>query len=420
MSNQVYGNNRKRILFISPVVPQPNGIGVELRAWSHLEALANAADIDLLLAMTSAQLARDTQFENVRSLCSSITVISLQPISKKAPGNIIGLAALIRGMNVRKPSFYLRAAEMAELSQKFENKHFDVVFCFRIRSYAVFEQLPKFSGWWNRPLFVDFDDIESLSIQRELPFMKKTLGFERMLIARLEGIETSILESRIQRKVDMISLCSEIDKQRIVSRGKCKARVVVIPNSFPDMPALPLRPLGPVAKLLFLGTMSYPPNEDAVLYFCKEIYPRICRDYKRPITLTIVGRRPGERVLALAKNSSIVVTGEVESVEPYYDEADLVVAPIRFGGGTRIKILEALSFGRPVVSTRVGAEGLELIDGQDIALADQAKEFASLCIELLENQDVRFGLAKTGRERVRATYKREHIQLRLAKDILSL
>lgn len=412
-------SKRKRILFISPVAPKSDGIGVELRAWSHLEALATIADIDLILAMTSAQLTRSIQLDKIRSLCNSLNIIRLQSSNKMATRNVKGLGAFIRAINVRKPSFQPIVADVTELYRGFQGKHFDMVFCFRIRSYEVFEQLTKVSTWQNSRLFVDFDDIESLSMRRELPFMRETLGFERTIIARIEGMETSILETRIQRKADMISVCSEVDRERLVSR-KCRAAVVVVPNSYPLMPALPLRPVGPIAKLLFLGTMSYPPNEDAMLFFCEEIYPRIRRAYDGDIQLTIVGRRPGGRVLALAKDSSIVVTGDVDSIQPYYDEADLVVAPIRFGGGTRIKILEALSFGRAVVSTTLGAEGLDLIRGQHLELADSPEDFARICIKLLENQNARFSLATSGRERVTVMYERKHIQRALVRHALDI
>jgi glycosyltransferase involved in cell wall biosynthesis len=308
---------------------------------------------------------------------------------------------------------------MASLCERMQGGRVDIVFCFRIGSYDVFEHFPKSSSWQHSRLFVDFDDIESLSIQRELPFLKKTLGFESALIARIAGIEASLLELRIQRKADIISVCSEVDRTRLVSR-RGHATVVVIPNSFPRVEALPLRPVGPVAKLLFLGTMSYSPNEDAILYFCQEIYPRIRARYRRAIGLTIVGRRPSANVLALAEDPSITVTGGVDFVEPYYDEADLVVAPIRFGGGTRIKILEALSFRRPVVATTLGAEGLDLKRGRDLEVADDPENFADICVTLLENQNTRFNLATSGRERVGAVYERNLIQGTLVKHIRGL
>jgi glycosyltransferase involved in cell wall biosynthesis len=166
--------------------------------------------------------------------------------------------------------------------------------------------------------------------------------------------------------------------------------------------------------------MSYSPNEDAILYFCQEIYPRIRARYRRAIGLTIVGRRPSANVLALAEDPSITVTGGVDFVEPYYDEADLVVAPIRFGGGTRIKILEALSFRRPVVATTLGAEGLDLKRGRDLEVADDPENFADICVTLLENQNTRFNLATSGRERVGAVYERNLIQGTLVKHIRGL
>lgn len=410
--------SRKRILFISPVNPKSGGIGIEVRAWSHLEALATVADIDLALTMTPAQVTQ-ASLEEVQPLCNSVTFIRLQPSGKMVRRNMAGLTALIRAVNVRGSPFRPNATDMTDLCKRLQNKCFDIVFCFRILSYDVFEHFPKTLSWQRSSLFVDFDDIESLSIRRELPFMKKRLGFESTLIVRIEGIEASILESRIRRNADMISVCSEVDRQRLLSRSY-RASIVIVPNSYPCMQPLPLRSIGKVAKLLFVGTMSYPPNEDAILYFCEEIYPHIRKGYRGGIRLTIVGRRPSAKVTALAEDASIVVTGGVDLVEPYYEEADLVVVPIRYGGGTRIKILEALSFGRPVVSTTIGAEGLELTQGRDLEIADEAKEFARISIELLENEDARFQLARSGRERVCAVYERSRIQGELVNHVLGL
>ncbi|SFW29835.1 glycosyltransferase family 4 protein [Nitrosovibrio sp. Nv17] len=412
-------DERSRILFISPVPPGPDGIGVELRAWFHLETLAAIADVDAILAMTPAQLARPMDLDRPRALCRSLSVLKLDP-NHEAPGRRVrGPRLLGRVLDLSKPAFRLAPDEAGNLRSVLSDSHFEIVFCFRIRSYEILESLGDLPNWRDSRLFVDFDDIESLSMRRELPFIKRTLGFERTLIARLDTLETSRLESRIARRADMISVCSEVDRQRLVER-EGHARITVIPNSYPLMPALPLRPIGPAAKLLFLGTLSYPPNEDAVLFFCRQIYPRIRQIYAGRVRLTIVGRRPGSRVRALAEDPSIVVAGDVESVEPYYDEADLVVAPIRFGGGTRIKILEALSFGRAVVSTTLGAEGLDLTPGHDLRLADEPESFADACVELLQDQDARFRLATAGRARVAAGYGRSHIQRILAQQILDL
>lgn len=409
---------RKRILFVSPIAPKPAGIGIELRAWSHLEALATVADIDLVLTMTPARIA-EVSLEEVRPLCNTISFIRRQPNSKMAKNGITGLTTLIYAVNMHGSSHRPDPDDVASICERLQNTCFDIIFCFRILSYEVFQHFPRTLSWRSSRLFVDFDDIESLSIQRELPFLRKRIGFQGALIARIKGIRTSILESMIRRKADMIGVCSEVDRQRLES-SRCRASLLVVPNSFPCMPALPLRPVGNVAKLLFVGTISYPPNEDAILYFCERILPHIRNGCRRDIRLTIVGRRPSAKVTALAEGSSIVVAGDVDSVEPYYDEADLVVVPIRYGGGTRIKILEALSFGRPVVSTSIGAEGLELTGGQDLAIADEEKDFASICIDLLENQDARFRLATSGRERVCSTYERGRIQRELAKEVLSL
>jgi glycosyltransferase involved in cell wall biosynthesis len=411
-------DRRRAILFISPVVPRPDGIGIELRAFSHLQAIAENADVHLVLGMTQPQLAADLALDAARWLCKRVTVIRLQPSGKMATRRLPGLTALIRLFGLRQPCYWPEAADAEGLSRELQKIAFETVFCFRIRSYVLFEYLYAVGRPRNSKIFVDFDDIESLAIEREIPYLKCTLGFERTLVSRLEAIETAIVESRIQRNVDVISICSEADRLRLESR-RPRASIFVLPNAIPKARALPLRPLGPVAKLLFVGTMSFPPNEDAVLYFSEEILPRIRAACHMSVSLTIVGHRPSANVRALAKDSAISVTGGVKSVEPYYDATDLVVAPVRFGGGTRIKILEALAFRRPVVATTLAAEGLQLRPGHDLLIADGAEEFALRCVELLCDESSRFNLATSGRNHAAALYQPSRIQEALAARILN-
>lgn len=139
-------------------------------------------------------------------------------------------------------------------------------------------------------------------------------------------------------------------------------------------------------SIVFSGSMDWDPNEDAVLYFVKEIYPLIKK--KAPYaSFTIVGRNPSQRLRLLNKtDSSINITGTVEDVRPYLAESEVYVVPLRIGGGTRIKIFEAMAMALPVVSTPIGAEGLSVKNCENILLSDQPEEFADNVIKLLEDQ----------------------------------
>jgi len=148
------------------------------------------------------------------------------------------------------------------------------------------------------------------------------------------------------------------------------------------------RPLGGAAaspELVFTGSMDWMPNEDAIHYFAEQILPRIAREIP-DVTLSVVGRNPSPSLKALAAaNAHIKVTGRVPDIRPYVDRAAAYVVPIRIGGGTRLKIYEAMAMDKPVISTRIGAEGLPVRDGEELLLADDPEGFARAVIRTLND-----------------------------------
>jgi sugar transferase (PEP-CTERM/EpsH1 system associated) len=153
--------------------------------------------------------------------------------------------------------------------------------------------------------------------------------------------------------------------------------------------------------LVFTGSMDWLPNEDAIRYFTEEILPLIKRQIP-DVKLTVVGRDPYPGLIELSKRDpAIVVTGRVDDVRPYIDRAAAYVVPLRIGGGTRIKIYEAMAMEKPVISTSIGAEGLPLEDGKEIILADTASDFADSVIRVLrdESNDLARRAATTVRQK---------------------
>jgi glycosyltransferase involved in cell wall biosynthesis len=141
---------------------------------------------------------------------------------------------------------------------------------------------------------------------------------------------------------------------------------------------------------MFLGSMDWPANIDGVEFFCAEIWPRVIAAVP-DARFQVVGRNPPPRIQRLA-SSSVEIVGGVESVLPYLRGASVFVVPLRVGGGTRLKIYEAMAAERAIVSTSVGAEGLSFEDGRDLVLADDAASFSEAVIRLLENQAAREAL----------------------------
>jgi glycosyltransferase involved in cell wall biosynthesis len=171
------------------------------------------------------------------------------------------------------------------------------------------------------------------------------------------------------------------------------------------------RPQGAVEHphhLVFTGGMDWLPNEDAMQYFADHVWPQV-RQAVPDATLSIVGRTPTAKVQRLAERPGITVTGRVPDVRPYIDEAAVYIVPLRVGGGTRLKIYEAMAIAKPVVSTRVGAEGLDVRDGENILLADAPEPFADAVIRLLREPHRRLALGAAARRLVEHRYSWERV-----------
>jgi sugar transferase (PEP-CTERM/EpsH1 system associated) len=156
-------------------------------------------------------------------------------------------------------------------------------------------------------------------------------------------------------------------------------------------------------QMVFTGSMDWYPNEDAILYFLEHVLPRIRRELPAAV-LTVVGRNPSLRLRTRAAEAGVRVTGLVVDVRPYIAEAAIYIVPLRVGGGTRLKIFEALSMGKAVVSTSIGAEGLPVVPGEHIVLADDPDDFARQTINLLRDPVRLHSLGTAGRRLVEERY----------------
>jgi sugar transferase (PEP-CTERM/EpsH1 system associated) len=218
----------------------------------------------------------------------------------------------------------------------------------------------------------------------------------------LEWLRARRYEATICPSFDYCLTVSERDKENLDSI--CQAKVVVIPNGIDVeylMPEVDIDDERP--SLIYTGTMHGIPNVDAVLYFCESIFPLIRRENPF-VKLYIVGKGPTSRVQQLANDKNVVVTGEVDDVRPYLAKSTVVVAPLRIGGGTRFKILEALAAGKPVISTSVGCEGIEVTHGENVLIADAPEEFATHTVRLLRDKSLRQKLSRNGRKLVESKY----------------
>jgi len=222
-----------------------------------------------------------------------------------------------------------------------------------------------------------------------------------LLLGRLQLSLIKRRESRLYRQFDLCIAVS--DKEKILWQQTHRDwRVDVIENGTDTSAYYPERWSPNPYSLLFIGSLGYFPNKDAVLYLVNDILPLIAERIPS-VELYVVGRGESKEIQALASDR-VHIVGEVLDVNPYLERATVSVCPLRIGGGTRLKILESFAAGVPMVSTEIGAEGLRVVHGENIMLASTAQEFSDATVELLENTGRRSALAKSARELVTKHY----------------
>jgi sugar transferase (PEP-CTERM/EpsH1 system associated) len=207
------------------------------------------------------------------------------------------------------------------------------------------------------------------------------------------------------RRFDLVLAVSDTDRETFerLYPGALRAPIQVVTTGVDTQYFTPLDAPSRPAHLVFTGSMDWLPNEDAMLYFVREILPRI-RQHEPGVTLAIVGRAPTPAVRRLASEAGIAVTGRVDDVRPHIGAAGVYVVPLRIGGGTRLKIFEAMSMAKAVVSTTIGAEGLPVGHGANIVIADEPAPFAEAVVRLIRAPDTRRRIEAAARQLVVERY----------------
>jgi glycosyltransferase involved in cell wall biosynthesis len=258
----------------------------------------------------------------------------------------------------------------------------------------------------------------NVPMDRRLPVLLFEHNVEHLIWKRLADIDTqpwrrALLEVEWRkmrrreveacRRATLTVAVSEADRD-VLAAAAPGARVCAVPTGV-DTSYFSPNGYQPVsARLVFTGALEWYPNEDAMLHFVGTILP-IIRRQVADVSLTIVGRKPSARLRAFVEGvPGITIAADVPDVRPYMGQAAVYVVPLRVGGGTRLKIFEALAMRMAVVSTTVGAEGLPMVPGEHYLRADDSEHFAAAVVELLRNPERREAIARAGRRLVEERY----------------
>jgi glycosyltransferase involved in cell wall biosynthesis len=259
-----------------------------------------------------------------------------------------------------------------------------------------------FSG--NVPVVLFEHNVEYL-IWKRLGMLERN-PLKKTLLA-IEWRKVRAKEAQFCRAANLTIAVSEEDRQRLAALAP-GAKTAAISTGVDTRYFQPDSRARIPHRLVFSGSMDWHPNEDAVIYFGETILPRI-RAQIPDVSFAIVGRNPTQKLRDAAGRLGMIVTGTVEDVRPYLDEASVYVVPLRAGSGTRMKIFEALAMAKPVVSTTVGAEGLSLTHQKEFIAADDPQQFADAVVLLLHNDTQRGLLGQTGRALVEERYSWDQV-----------
>jgi glycosyltransferase involved in cell wall biosynthesis len=393
-----------RILFVASRLPYPLDGGTKQRMFHLVTALASVGEVDLVCYEHPDDGPVDPRRGPLGDLCRDVHVLPCP--AERWPDPARSYRDVLERY-VRAPKPYLVSAfpggalaeRVATLSEKA-----DLVWVERIFVAA----------WLTRDLdktIVDLDDIES---EKE----RRRLALERFrpwhLPLRWDNARLRRLERSAPRRYASVAVCSETD--RAFFAPSLRDRVLVVPNGVPARLLSRPRSLQATPTIVFVGQMRYGPNLEAALWLARDIFPRIAAAVPG-VRLCIVGAHKSPALTAVHDGTRVVVTGRVDDVEPFVSGAAVSVAPIRVAGGTRIKILESLALGTPVVSTTIGAEGLGLVAGRHLRIADTAEGLASEVVALLGDAQAREALSRAGRAVVAERYTWEAVGRRLASTL---
>ena len=397
-----------RILVLAGEYPWPEDRGSRIRLLTMLRGLRRVGTVDLCSIISEART--DIGSPESSLGLERVTVIGYD--NRPATGLARIRAAARVGIPMEVPVADRERVRRAVTA--FADGPYDLVWYFRVRPWALVGAFPADVA------VMDLDDLEDFKIRKRMEqvvpdpagHVARAKAMVARAISRDEARRWQRLQRRATERMAATIVCSDIDADRARSTGI--TRVEVLPNSVrPPGPRTPGHRDPRAPTILFQGLLTYPANADAASFLVREVLP-VLRSTVPGVCVRLVGVAP-PAVQALHDPPQVTVVGHVESMEPELDRADLVVVPLRFGSGTRIKILEAFAHRIPVVSTSLGAEGLGAEPGRHLLVGDDATALAAACARILGDDELRAHLVEAAFGLVTEQFSSDVAERRIAE-----
>ena len=369
-----------RILTVMARPLYPADTGGRIRSARLFERLSRIHDVTVICFRTDDD--RPEDFESMRACCSKIETVPWKETPKFTPRFYAELAVDLFSPLPYTALKYRSAAMARRIDALLGSGRYDLLLCDFLQPAVNCTDHPF------RPKVLFEHNVETAIGLRQAehaahPFVRGYL--------RLEAAKIRRFEHRVAAAFDHCIMVSDEDCRTLQDEfGVRHASAIPTGVDVEYFHPMPMQAAEPT--LVFVGSMDWLPNQDAVEFFVSQVLPRIRAVV--PVRFVVAGRNPPA---SLRHMDGVSVTGTVDDIRPCFRDAHVCVVPLRVGGGTRIKIFEALAMARPVISTTVGAEGLPVTDGQNILLADDPDAFASAVVRLLKDAELRQRIGQAGR-----------------------
>ncbi|HUN07083.1 MAG TPA: glycosyltransferase [Aggregatilineales bacterium] len=379
-----------RVLLLTQVLPYPPDSGPKIKTYHVIKYLAQRHRVTLVAFVRDTD--KPEYIAHLKTLCERVITV---PIQRAASRDLVFLGkSLLSGqpwmmLRDERPEMRAALAELAATSQ------FDIVHADQLNmgQYALpfpsgRKVLDLHNALW--VLYKRMSEAQAFTnpmkylLMRDWPLLKR-------------------YEAEMCRRFDAVTAVSEEDKAALIEAGAPSAMTVIpIAVDLDSQPYIERQPKGP--HIIHIGTMYWPANINAINWFLDAIYPLI-KARLPEVRCTLIGARPPESIIERAKaDPSLTVTGYVDDPLPYLQDASMMIVPLKAGGGMRVKILNALAQGIPMVTTTVGCEGIAVTPDKDILIADEPAAFAEASLRLLTDADLNQRISQNGRDMVMRRY----------------
>jgi glycosyltransferase involved in cell wall biosynthesis len=403
---------RKGLLLLSPIMPDEQGNGLAMRAGLALRALSRRFDVHLGLVPVAG--GPQTPSPLVRRAAATIRSLPLaehlDPYYRLIE-RILDQEARRRA-RIAYPKPYLSrfcTSQSASIVAEWRRAQ-EIAAVHVVRLYLAPLAGSPDGGF--RVLDLDEDDATT---HRRIADLRRAAGSTGLAETEdAEAAKYATLLAQSLGRFHRVLVSSPVEVER-VRRRVPEAAITIVPNAAPPAGASagadgrPDRPL----RLVFVGNLGYAPNEDAVLYLCREILPRLRAASGRPVAASVAGAGASAALVAAAAAADVHLLGPVGDLGPLYAEADMAVVPLRAGGGTRIKILEAFASQTPVVATPLAIEGIAAEGGDHALIADGPDAFARACLALAEDPQRARDVAARALRLVDEVYRADRVEAAL-------